>query len=63
MALQAQPDEFEEPTPEVNTSSISDTGFEPAPTIMVSVTSLNGEATVEVLPDSGADVCVAGVSL
>ena len=64
LALQANnPDEFEELSPEVNTSSVSDTGFESAPTIMVSIASLNGRAMVEVLPDSGADVCAAGVSL
>ena len=55
--------ESEELSPEVNTSSVSDAGFEPAPTIIVSISSLNGQAMVEVLPDSGADVCVAGVSL
>ena len=64
LALQVDPlDETIESFPEVNTSSVHGVSFEPAPTIMVSLTSLNGAATVEVLPDSGADVCVAGVSL
>ena len=64
LALQVeQSAEPEELHPEVNTSSVSGMGFEPAPTIMVSISSLNGQATVEVLPDSGADVCVAGMSL
>lgn len=30
--------------------------FRPAPTIAVHVASLNGEATIQVLPDSGADI-------
>ena len=55
--------ELEEPSPEVNTSSVCSISFERAPTIMVSISSLNGLAMVEVLPDSGADICVAGVSL
>ena len=37
--------------------------FLPAPTIPVHMTSLNGAATVRVLPDSGADICVAGRTL
>ena len=34
--------------------------FRSAPTISVHMASLNGEVTVHVLPDSGADICVAG---
>ena len=37
--------------------------FEPAPTIKVHMSSLNGKATVEALPDSGADICAAGTAL
>ena len=37
--------------------------FEPAPTISIHMLSLNGKATVEALPDSGADICVAGTAL
>ena len=39
------------------------TTFEPAPTISVHMSSLNGQATVEALPDSGADICVGGTTL
>ncbi len=34
---------------------------DPAPTLAVHIQALNGQATVEVLPDSGADVSAAGV--
>ena len=37
--------------------------LEPAPTISVHMSSLNGQATVEALPDSGADVSVRGTTL
>ena len=37
-------------------------GFEPAPRIKVGITSLNGQAMVEILSDSGADISVAGKS-
>ncbi len=33
---------------------------DPAPTITVHIQALNGQATVEVLPDSGADISAAG---
>ena len=36
---------------------------EPAPTIDIHMSSLNGHANVEVLPDSGADICVGGTAL
>ena len=36
--------------------------FEPAPTIGVHMSSLNGQATIQALPDSGADICVAGTA-
>ena len=35
----------------------------PAPTITVHMSALNGEATVTALPDSGADISIAGPSL
>ena len=34
---------------------------DPAPTLTVHVQALNGQANVEVLPDSGADISAAGV--
>ena len=48
-------------THQVNASSaVGGAGFDPAPSIDVAMSSLNGQATVRVLPDSGADVSVAG---
>ena len=35
----------------------------PAPTIHMKVATCNGQATVKVLPDSGADICAAGPAL
>ena len=32
----------------------------PAPTVPVLIETRNGRATIEVLPDSGADICAAG---
>ena len=50
--------------PQVNTSKVvSCTSHEPAPTIHVHMSALNGQATVQVLPDSGADISVAGKAL
>ena len=37
--------------------------FDPAPTISVHMSSLNGQASVHALPDSGADISVAGKPL
>ena len=37
--------------------------IEPAPTITVQMSALHGEATVKALPDSGADISIAGPSL
>ena len=34
---------------------------DPAPTLTVHIKALNGQAMVEALPDSGADICAAGV--
>ena len=48
--------------PQINSSKVSHT-FEPAPTIRVHVASLNGNTTIPVLPDSGADISVAGPSM
>ena len=71
MAVQAVVPEVE--MPEVNSSStprhdrISTPSqknmIESAPTVKVHVSSLNGHAVVSVLPDSGADVSLAGPSL
>ena len=47
-------------THQVNASSaVGGAGFDPAPSIDVVMSSLNGQATVRVLPDSGADLSVA----
>lgn len=61
-AVEAQPDD---PLPQVNTSTvmICSTMFEPAPTVQIYVSSLNGTADMSVLPDSGADISVAGMTL
>ena len=49
--------------PEVNSSSTPcQNVIESAPTIQVQVSSLNGHASMPVLPDSGADVSLAGPS-
>ena len=48
---------------EINTSSTANRNHEPAPMIEVHVSSLNGQADLDVLPDSGADISVAGPSL
>jgi len=51
-------------TPQINSSKvINPSKHEPAPTIQVHMSSLNGQATVQVLPDSGADISVASISL
>ena len=48
-------------TPQLNTSKCGSTkAIEPAPTICVLISSLNGTAEIETLPDSGADLSVAG---
>ena len=39
---------------------ISKNSIDAAPTIRVRVTSLNGHAEIDALPDSGADISVAG---
>ena len=44
-------------------ATIRNVAVDPAPTIDVAMSSLNGQATVRVLPDSGADVSVAGTVL
>ena len=49
-------------SPEVNASAVTGT-FEPAPTIEVQMTALNGSSTMSVLPDSGADISVAGLAM
>ena len=51
---------LEEGLPQVNASAVAEKAFDPAPMIDVTMSSLNGQATVRVLPDSGADVSVAG---
>ena len=43
--------------------SVCDSGIEHAPTIVVHIQSLNGAASLRVLPDSGADISVAGVTI
>ena len=76
---QKQPPRGTKPTatPSANTLSVSDDGelpfiqlsntnagpSTPAPTICMKVTSHNGQASIRVLPDSGADICAAGLDL
>ena len=45
--------------PRVNASAVADI-FEPAPTILIGMSALNGSCT---LPDSGADISVAGLAM
>ena len=48
-------------TPRVNASKIRNSELiESAPTVRVHISSLNGNAEIETLPDSGADLSVAG---
>ena len=49
------------PTANLSPTIVSD-GFERAPTIGVHISSLNGSTDLEVLPDLGADISVAGLS-
>ena len=55
----------DEQPPQVNASSAitNSPDFEPAPTINIHMSSLNGHSIVQVLPDSGADISVAGRAL
>ena len=50
--------------PELKAPNISalENSFERAPTIGVHISSLNGSANLNVLPDSGADISVAGLT-
>ena len=64
MAVHVEPPLEEEVLPNVNASKVSDLpAFESAPTVHVELLSLNGQASVQVLPDSGADISVAGRAL
>ena len=45
--------------PSIKSPPDSDQPFEPAPTINVHISTLNGRAVLEALPDSGADISVA----
>ena len=47
-------------TPSINTSQ---TGIQPAPTIQAETSTPNGSAIMQILPDSGADISVAGPSI
>ena len=47
-------------TPSVNTSQA---GIQPAPTIQALIPTCNGSANVQLLPDSGVDISVAGSSI
>ena len=50
--------------PTVNASRTQDTrDIEPAPTIKVHISNPNGTANVKALPDSGADISVAGIEV
>ena len=46
----------------MNASAVTGT-IEPAPTIQVKMTALNGSSTMSVLPDSGVDISVAGLAM
>ena len=68
---QPTPGEIQDPStkalyamsPSVNSSGTDgNTHMERAPTVMVQLSTLNGSATVKALPDSGADVSVAGMA-
>ena len=50
-----------EAVPRIHTSNIGDpTIVDPAPKISIHISALNGAANLEILPDSGADISVAG---
>ncbi len=46
--------------PLIQVSNISNTSIARAPTVTMQVTTLHGQADLDVLPDSGADICAAG---
>ena len=57
MAVQTTPHQ----DPQINTSqAVNGNNVEPDPTINIHVSSLNGNADIPALPDSGADISVAG---
>ena len=48
-------------SPRIHMSNVREaTAIDPAPTIIVHISSLNGSADMEILPDSGADISAAG---
>ena len=47
-------------TPSIN---ISRAGIQPAPTIQARISTCNGSANMQVLPDSGADISIAGPNI
>ena len=49
--------------PSIKSTSENDQQYEPAPTIAVQISTLNGQAVLNALPDSGADISVAGPSV
>jgi hypothetical protein len=49
-------------SPQVNASAVVDV-FKPAPTIVVRMAALNGSSIFPVLPDSRADISVAGLAI
>ena len=60
MAVQLTPHHDQLP-PQINVSQANDSNtVEPAPTINIHISSLNGNANITTLPDSGADISVAG---
>ena len=57
------PDSRQVGAPRIRLSSVKGLNYaDPAPTLTVHVRALNGQASVEVLPDSGADISAAGVN-
>ena len=60
MAVQLTPHQ-DQPPPQINTAQVGESNtVEPAPTINIHISSLNSNANIKTLPDSGADISVAG---
>lgn len=46
--------------PSIQLSKTTSHQIVPAPTVCIQVTTSNGQANIDILPDSGADICAAG---
>ena len=63
MAVQLTP-HHDQPPPQIHVPQAGDSNtVEPAPTINIHISSHNGNANITTLPDSGADISVAGKQL